>query len=64
MPLSLLRTRTSVVFSHQAKPSLDADIECTFVNSLEEFLSRMSRWKNQKIFMMGDSRIAHLFLKH
>lgn len=65
MPLSLLKNRTSVVFSHhQIKHSLNEEIDCTFVSSLEDFLSRKSQWENQKIFMIGGAEIAHLFLKN
>lgn len=64
MPLSLLRNRTPVIFSHQVKPSFHAEIECIFVTSLEDFLTRKSQWDNKKIFMIGGAEIAHLFLKN
>ncbi|QKX00998.1 dihydrofolate reductase [Wolbachia endosymbiont of Dipetalonema caudispina] len=61
MPKSILKDRTSIVFSRNKLNScFYRDIKCTVVSSMKEFLLIRG---NSKVYMIGGAQIAHLFLR-
>ncbi|WPY00156.1 Dihydrofolate reductase [Candidatus Trichorickettsia mobilis] len=60
MPERALENRQNIVFSRTARIQIKENI--VFVSSLQEFLSLINDYKDQKCFMIGGAQIVNLFL--
>lgn len=61
-PVSFLKTCSSIVFSRLPQNKRE-DVDCTFVSSLDEFLT-LANWKKyEKVYMFGGAEIAQLFFE-
>jgi len=61
LPRRLFQERKSIVFSQSMD---DLKINGKIVRSLDEFLNLLSGLNGEKLFMIGGSQIAHLFLSN